>query len=249
MKRFFSVLIALTGLGYVLALLLMTYALFSDRWWEVEPWLGVSPEIVSFERSDVGLRWCFKADEEMLQTMAQRLRADPVEVSEGATFLKGYGTPCSYRLLTPNGWVVTPSSLWEIARLENGDVRLTFSSFDDDGPGSVDLRVVSFPIMHYLLIAGGVVLLIGPALPVAGVLALSLPPGKHRRLLWYLLPLLHALYLFGFLYLLHLEEQECACDEMPLLLPALTWCAFSLLQSATADAAVSLVSYFRSRHA
>lgn len=246
MKRFFSVLIALTGLGYVLALLLMTYALFSDGWWEVEPWLGVRPEIVSFERSDVGLRWCFKADEEMLQTMAQRLRADPVEVSEGATFLKGYGTPCSYRLLTPNGWEVAPSSLWGIARLENGDVRLTFSSFDDDGPGSVDLRAVSFPFMHYLLIAGGVVLLIGPALPVAGVLALCLRPGKRRRLLWYLLPLLHALYLFGFLYLLHQEEQVCACDELPLFLPALAWCAFSLLQSAIADAVVSIVQYRRS---
>lgn len=249
MKRFFTALLALTGLGYVLALLLMTYALFSDRWWEVEPWLGVKPECVSFERSDVGLRWCFKADEEMVQTMARRLRADPVEVSEGATFLKGYGIPCAYRLLTPNGWVVTPSSRWGIARMENGDVRLTFSSFDDDAPGSVDLRAVSFPFMHYLLVAGGVVLLIGPALPVAGVLALCLRPGKRRRLLWYLLPLLHALYLFGFLYLLHMEEQECACDEMPLLLPALAWCAFSLLQSATADAAVSLVSYFRSRHA
>lgn len=249
MKRFFTALIALTGLGYVLALFLTTYALFSDRWWEVEPWLGVKPEIVSFERSDVGLRWCFKVDEEMVQTMVQRLRADPVEVSEGATFLKGYGIPCAYRLLTPNGWEVAPSSLWGIARMENGDVRLTFSSFDDDSPGSVDLRAVSFPFMHYLLIAGGVVLLIGPALPAAGVLARFLPPGKRRRLLWYLLPLLHALYLFGFLYLLHREEQDCACDEMPLLLPALTWCAFSLLQSGAADAAFSLVSYFHSRHA
>ena len=249
MKRFFCALFALMGLVYVLSLFLTTYALFSDKWWEVEPWLGVRPDIVSFERSDSGLRWYVKADEEMVQTMVQRLRAEPVEVSEGDVFLKGYSIPYSYRLLTPNGWVVAQSSDWGIARMENGDVRLSFGASYEDSPGSVNLRAVSFPFMDYLLIAGCVALLIGPALPVAWVLARFLHPGKRRRLLWYVLPLLHALYLFGFLYLLHREEQDCACDEMPLLLPALTWCAFSLLQSGAADAAVSLVHYFRSRHA
>lgn len=248
MKHLFTALLALTGLGYALTLLLMTYALFSDRWWEVEPWLGVSPEIVSHEPSDFLQRWCFKADEEMVQTMVQRLRADPVEVSEGDTFLRGYSTPCSYRLLTPNGWVVAQSSHWGISRMENGDVRLTFGAFREDSPGSVDLRAVSFPLMHYLLIGGGVALLIGPALPVAGVLVLFMSPGKRRRMLWYLLPLLHALYLFSFLSLLQQEAHDCACEEMSHLLPLLLWCAFSLLQSAIADAVTSIIRYIYTRH-
>lgn len=253
LKRLSIALLSLLSTLFVAAVAGSVYnAFFSHHWADMEPWFGAEPDIISSKHGEYGSEWMVKADRARLQQIAETMHAEPCSL--GAKQV-GYATAHPIRLRYVDGTTHTLLHHLRITGYHDGTARLEWLTADTEaGTKAVDVTApVSMP--RFLSLSRNdwrelawKIFLFGPTL-LTDAWLLFLPPSKRRRLLWYLLPLLHALYLMGFLYLLHQEEWECACDELPLLLPLLTWCAFSLLQSAIADAAVALIHYTRSRHA
>lgn len=264
MKRFFIVLLAMIGGGYVLALLLSAYGLFISRgWWVVEPWLGERPEIV-YHDTFSGSAWRFKADKVRIQEMVQRLQAVPIaypddDYDEAFAHLclgrhydtAAYRTPHRCRLMTPNGWVLTEDSVCDIWELTDGYAYLRLRNIDDAERERVDYPAPSFPFLYYLMPLAAIGVSFGPALPLVGALYFLPLTDRRRRRLGKLLPLLHLLYLLPCLFILERDDSApigTPTDYTLILTAALLWCGFSLLQSALMNKAVSLILHFRSRH-
>lgn len=225
-------------------------------WGDLRPWFGEDVKTVrTFKTEYCDLR-LIRADKAAVQRIAERLHAEPVpasdteEGSDRRRVCDGHRPEAFYHakdriiLELPSGEAYDDLGCPLLVQLSDGYALLDCDDYADTTErlrlrGDRNLRRHE-PLFAYLAMP---FLFFGPTLVIDFLLLSLMAPGRRRRLLWYLLPLVHAVALLLFL-------GRGTFSDM--LLPYAVfysgaWCLFSLAQSLVLDIIVSLISLFSQR--
>lgn len=250
----FICLLTLLYIGFV------AYAVYDfldcRMWGDLRPWFGEDVKTVrTFKTEYCDLR-LITADKAAVQRIAERLHAEPVaatdteEGSDRHRLCRGHKPEAFFHakdriiLELPSGEAYDDLGCPLLVQLSDGYALLDCDDYADTTErlrlrGDRNLHRHE-PLFAYLAMP---FLFFGPTLVIDFLLLSLMAPGRRRRLLWYLLPLLHAVALLLFL-------GRGTFSDM--LLPYAVfysgaWCLFSLAQSLVLDIIVSLISLFSQR--
>lgn len=225
-------------------------------WGDLRPWFGEDVKTVrTFKTEYCDLR-LIRADKAAVQRIAERLHAEPVaatdteEGSDRRRVCDGHRPEAYYHakdriiLELPNGEAYDDLGCPLLVQLSDGYALLDCDDYVDT---MQRLRLKSNrdvhrhePLFAFLAMP---FLFIGPTVLIDISLLSLMAPGRRRRLLWYLLPLLHAVAL-----LLFLGRGTFTDMLLPYaLFYSGAWCLFSLAQSLVLDIIVALIRFFSPR--